>query len=95
MTESVSATENRRVSRLCPTQMLYAGFSTARMHGGRHSELGRWPGCNENVSRKTLYICLPFLMFRYFHFDNSLYLAVSKTIFMNALISLVVSLWSR
>jgi hypothetical protein len=57
-------------SRLRPTQALCTGFSTARLSGGKLSQLG-WNvglGCNhcspDSVSTRTSYIFLPFLTFQ-------------------------------
>jgi len=57
---STDSCGKQKTKGLCPLQKLRRGVSTARVSGGRKSELGRWPGCSqcnlESVSRKNSYI---------------------------------------
>lgn len=47
--------ENRKVSRLCPTQTLCCGLITVRATGGTDSELGRWPGLQWSFKEDLIY----------------------------------------
>jgi hypothetical protein len=76
-----------------PIQTFHSDLSTARVSGGRESELDCWLGycyCSpERVSRRPSYIYLPFITFQMLTFDNHCYVAVFKAIYVNIIILVV------
>jgi len=73
--------------------MFHSDLSTARMSGGRDSELDCWLGysyCSpESVSRKPSYIYLRFVTFKMLTFDNHSDVDVFKAIYVNIIILVV------